>query len=134
MKLYRGISSEDYNEFDKKHQSTYFNNWEIILAIRESGDMDYPERLNSVIIELYKKEYLNRQYFTDRREIAARYAKETNGVLLNINISVSDILRYFILEFQNYSKRRKVFEIVYIVKGQDLFANAKEWHLKVEKP
>lgn len=65
--------------------------------------------------------------------IAEGYAKKVGGLLIELNIPIKDILNYFDLEFQNFSRRKKKFELVYRVKGSLLLKNSKKWGLKVGK-
>lgn len=76
---------------------------------------------------------LSDQYFTDRKEIAQGYAKNENGVLIEINPQIEEILKYFKVEFQDFGKRKDDFQLVYRVKGKDLCENKDRWGLKVKK-
>lgn len=133
MKLYRGIKSNEYKEITKDILEEFNQGWEKILKIRGSGNFKYPNELNEVILNLFKHQYLVRQYFTDDKKIAESYAKKENGLMLKIDVPIKNILKFFILEFQNYPNRKKSFEVTYIVKGRDLIANSKKWNLKIQK-
>jgi len=130
MKLYRGIKTREYRE---KISRQYENNWRKILKERAKGNFRYPLELDNTIKDLFKFQPLERQNFTDNKEIAEKYAKEEKGLLIEISVPIKEITKHFTLEFQNYAKRRKVFEIVYVVNGSDLAKNRKKWNLKVRK-
>ncbi len=133
MKLYRGLKAVEYKEYSSEVLKKYRSNWQKILRLREKGDLDYPHDLNKDIGTLKKHEHLVRQYFTDDKKTAERYAKEQKGVLVEIDVPIGDILEHFILEFQNYTKRKERFEITYIVRGKDLVKYAESWKLRVSK-
>lgn len=128
MKLYRGLKT-DYLPFNSGELTS---KWKKVLAVREKSKK-YPEKLNSTILELKKLERGQRQFFTDNKEIATRYAKQEKGTLLTIDVPINEIIKNFHIEFQNYAKRRKRFELVYAVEGSTLDKNSKKWKLKVTK-
>jgi len=130
MKLYRGLQSKEYVEHTKEFESKFRLDWEYILQRREVGDFSYPEDLNSLIVGLYKSQPLTRQYFTDDKIIAERYLKE-GGVMIELDVPISDILDNFIIEFQNYSKRREKFEVTYLTHSKVILENKDKWDLKV---
>jgi hypothetical protein len=131
MKLYRGIKTMEFTEGSKAIQEAVQSGWSKILKLRSAGNLKYPKQLDSLISELFKLQPLTRQYFTDNKKIAAAYAKKEHGVLIEIDLSIKDILAHFTIEFQNYSKRKSQFEIVYMIKGSDLSKNARKWKLKI---
>jgi hypothetical protein len=133
MKLYRGLKSSHFVERNKEVEQKFNEGWRQVLSLREQGDLSYPEHLNKVIIELFRLQGYTRQYFTDDRSIALAYAKAEHGVLVEIDVSVDDILEHFIIEFQNYSKRRQSFEVTYIVRGADLAKYTKRWKLNAQQ-
>jgi hypothetical protein len=133
MKLYRGITSKEYLEHTEEIESCFNDGWRKILEYRDKGDLSYPEELNDVVIELYKTQSLTRQYFTDNKAITEQYIKSEGGVIIEIDVPVEDILNHFIIEFQNYSKRRDRFEVTYLVHGKILLENKDSWKLQVSK-
>ena len=133
MKLYRGLKSEEYREFTDSLIAKFNEGWKKILEIREKGNLKYPGHLNPVIVGLFKHQYLVRQYFTDDKKIADTYAQKEGGLILEIDVPIKDLLVYFILEFQNYPKRKTSFELTYIVKGVELFSHQEKWRLKISK-
>ncbi len=130
MKLYRGLKSSEFKVFDTKLASHSVSIWEKILKERIKGNFHFPEALSKDIVELEKINRLRRQNFTDNKSIALAYAKENRGLLLEIDVNIGDVLKYFHLEFQNFGKRKKNFELVYVVDAASLFRNAKKWKLK----
>lgn len=133
MKLYRGLKSLDYREFDSDLEKELRDGWREVLSLRESGDFIYPENLNKRILKLESISNLTHQNFTDNREIAYSYARNGGGLFLEVEVSMEDLLRYFKMEFQNFSKRRKKFELVYVVSAADLSSNRSKWNLKITK-
>lgn len=133
MKLYRGLKSQEITLLSKAEQQKLNQNWRALLARRELGDTSYPEELNAQVAELHANSKLYWQHFTDNKAIAKRYASENKGVLISVDVPLSDIERYFVLEFQNYSKRKHNFEIVYGVRNSDLSDHAKSWQLTSTK-
>lgn len=129
MKLYRGIASPEYLEHTEEVEGQFKDGWKKILEYREKGDLSYPEELNDTVIELYKTQSLTRQYFTDNKAITEQYG----GVVIEIDVPVEDILNHFIIEFQNYSKRRDQFEVTYLVHGKVLLENKEKWKLQISK-
>ncbi len=131
MKLYRGIASKEFIEHADELDQRMHDGWRTILTVRENGIFSYPEELNDTVIELSKLQVYARQYFTDMKEIAERYAQSEGGSVIEIDVPLNDIEKYFLLEFQNYAKRREQFEIVYQVRGDVLAEHKGEWKLKV---
>ena len=132
MKLYRGITSKEYIEHTEEIENQFKSGWKKILDYRKDN-LSYPEGLNDVIIELSKLESLTRHYFTDNKEITEQYIKSSGGVLIEIDVPVEDILNHFIVEFQNYTKRRTRFEVTYLVHSKTLLENKDKWKMKVSK-
>lgn len=130
MKLYRGLK-ENFNHKDLESQEKFNVLWKNILNIRAKGQFSYPEHLNKDISYLKKLDRYSRQYFTDRKEIAEAYAKKSRGSLVELDVSIDDILEHFIVEFQNYQSRKKDFEITYIVKGSLLYVYRDKWKVKI---
>jgi len=133
MKLYRGIKSSEYKGFDSVIEKDFKSNLRKILERRKLDFVSYPEELDEVILKLKEVMRLVYQNFTDNKQIAFNYAKNEKGLLIEIDLSVEEVLKYFSIEFQNFSKRRKSFEIVYTVKGSDLEKNIKKWNLVIRK-
>ena len=121
MKLYRGLK-EVFQPFTSRLQKRYKDLWDKVLKTRKNKK--YPEQLNKEILELQKLQKLAVQHFTDNKEIAYRYGKYV------VEITVPDI-KHFTVEFQNFSKRKTNFEIVYCVKGEVLHRLSKEWKLTI---
>lgn len=133
MELYRGIKNSDVLLKNLKTETLLVDGWRKILDKRSCKDLSYPEEMNELILKLSKSRRLNRQTFTNNKDIAESYTKSNSGALIQIDIEVDDILEYFVLEFQNFAKRRKRFEIVYEVSGIELARNAEKWELRVNK-
>jgi hypothetical protein len=133
LKLYRGLSSEDLyfatNEVLKQNKRT----WSSILYYRVNGNFKYPEQLDRSIIDLHKNSRLEYQYFTDSKIIAEGYARKIGGILVELSVPFNDVLKHFDIEFQNFGRRKKQFEIVYCVKGTTIAKYDKQWRLKVQK-
>lgn len=132
MKLYRGLKSKEYLEFDEKLEKSIKSAWSEILDFREKGDFNYRENLNDLILELEKVHNLTHQNFTDNEKVAKNYAKREGGLLVSIDVPKEDILKFFKMEFQNFSKRRKKFEIVYVVDSKILNKYSKIWKLALQ--
>lgn len=132
IKLYRGLKTDNFIHRGEQIEESFNNGWRKLLEYRSQGDLSYPEELNDLVIEMNKLQQYTRQYFTDRLELAENYAKTEKGILISITVPIEDILNLFIIEFQNYSKRKDQFDVVYIAKGSDLFKKQKEWDLKIE--
>jgi hypothetical protein len=133
MKLYRGITSIEYFEHTEEIESRFKDGWRKILEYRNEGDLSYPEELNDVVIELYKTQPLTRQYFTDNKEITEQYIKTAGGLVIEIDVPINEILNNFVIEFQNYSKRRDRFEVTYLVHGKTLLENKGSWKMQISK-
>lgn len=133
MKLYRGITSEEYLEHTEEIENRFKDGWRKILEYRDKGDLSYPEELNDVVIQLYKTQSLTRQYFTDNKNITEQYIRSEGGLIIEIDVPIEDILNNFVIEFQNYSKRRDRFEVTYLIHGKVLLDNKDRWKLQVSK-
>lgn len=133
MKLYRGITSKEYLEHTEEIENRFKDGWRRILEYREGGDLSYPEELNDVIIELYKTQSLTRQYFTDNKAITEQYIKTEGGLVIEIDVPIDEILSHFVIEFQNYSKRRDRFEVTYLVHGKVFLDNKDRWKMRISK-
>ncbi len=133
MKLYRGLKNSEYMEFDNNLKNRLDDAWGKILKIREMGGLNYPETMNKEILELSKIQNLARQHFTDNVDIALNYAKTEKGSLIEIDLNIKEILKYFTLEFQNFFLRKSSFEIIYTINSTELFNNSKKWNLKIRK-
>lgn len=96
----------------------------------ESGDFTYPDPLNDDILAASKLTRLQRQHFTDNREIAASYAKANDGLLVEIDVPISEILSHFTIEFQKFAQRKRSFEVVYVIDAAKLSSLSKKWKLK----
>lgn len=129
MKLYRGLKTKEFRFFTKQQEKEAQKKWSQVVALRARGSFDYPHDLEDDIRELKRAERVAVQHFTDKKEIAARYAKDNNGALVTIDVSPEDIIKHFTVEFQNFAKRKKHFELVYSVPGSILHKKAKEWNL-----
>ncbi len=131
MKLYRGLKGEVFKEFtddvSKQHRDSLYK----ILMIRERGEWDYPSELSKDISWLKKHESLQRLYLTDCRDIAYEYAKSNQGLVIEVDVPIDDILKYFIIEFQNYSKRHTSFELVYFIDSKAFDTHKEDWDIKV---
>lgn len=134
MKLYRGITSKEYLEHTSEMENRFKEGWRKILERRVQGDLSYPEELNDIVLELNKTQPLTRQHFTDNKTITENYIRSEDGLLIEIDVPLEDILNYFVIEFQNYSKRRDQFEITYLVQGKVLFEKKNKWKMKILKP
>lgn len=131
MKLYRGMKSKDLILRTPEEEKEYLKKWRKVLTRRMKGNYTYPDDLNEDIVNLYKESRFSYQYFTDRRAIAEQYVNQQRGSLVEIDVSLKDILKYFTLEFQNYSSRKKQFEIVYMVSSNILAEKQERWKLKI---
>ncbi|WP_413289223.1 hypothetical protein [Bdellovibrio sp. HCB337] len=133
LKLYRGLSSD---EFSLATDGVFAQNkqaWATILERRVKSDFKYPQELDRSIISLHKNLRLEYQYFTDTKSIAEGYARKVGGLLVELSVPLKDVLEYFDIEFQNFSRRKRQFEIVYCVKGSILAKHNKRWKLKTER-
>ncbi len=131
MKLYRGLKSVEFKYFSEKVQGELNQTWAKILSRRSKGDWSYPKNLDNEILSTEKLLRLERQHFTDQKSIALNYAKTFNGVIIEIDIPIKDILKNFRVEFQNFGKRKTKFEIVYVVDATLLYRNRKKWKVKI---
>lgn len=133
LKLYRGLSSDEFNlatdeVFEQNKQA-----WASIVDRRAKGDFSYPKDLDRSITVLHKNLRLEYQYFTDSKPIAEGYARKVGGLLVELSVPLKDVLEYFDIEFQNFGRRKKQFEIVYCVKGSNLAKHSKRWKLRIER-
>lgn len=131
MKLYRGLKSSEFKDFSDDIQSSLKKTWTAILKQRSQSDWSFPANLNNEIVRAEKLLRLQRQHFTDRRDIALNYATTNKGSLVEIDIPQSHILKHFRLEFQNFAKRKSNFEVVYVVESSLLQKNRKKWKMKI---
>lgn len=130
MKLYRGIKNSEFKHFTDDTAAELERNWSSILKLRSQGNFHFPKHLDSEISRSEKLVRLQRQNFTDRKTVALAYAKSNGGALIEIDVPVSDILKYFRLEFQNFGKRKTCFEVVYVVDSKPLNKFRRKWKLR----
>jgi hypothetical protein len=130
LKLYRGLSSDEFNLATDDVFKENKKAWASILARRVRRDFEYPQELNRSITALHKNLRLEYQYFTDAKPIAEGYAKKVGGLLVEVSVPVEEVLEFFDIEFQNFGRRKKQFEIVYCIKGSILAKYGKRWKLK----
>jgi hypothetical protein len=130
LKLYRGLSSDELilatDDVFKENKKV----WSSILEHRLNEDFDYPQELDRPITTLHKNLRLEYQYFTDAKLIAEGYARKVGGLLVELSVPLNDVLKHFDIEFQNFGRRKKQFEIVYCVKGSTLAKYGQRWRLK----
>lgn len=133
LKLYRGLSSDEFNlatdDVFKENKKV----WSSVLENRLNGDFDYPHALDRPITTLHKNLRLEYQYFTDSKVIAEGYARKVSGLLVELSVPLNEVLKHFDIEFQNFGRRKKQFEIVYCVKGSTLAKYGKRWRLKTAR-
>lgn len=134
MKLYRGLKQNEVQLYSPTVQKKVWESWSKLLQKRKQGDFSYPSELDVEIQSLKKLGRLSYQHFSDDEHTAVAYAKREGGVIIELDVPLSDIKKHFILEFQNFSKRKKRFEVVYMVKGADLHRYSKKWRIKIKKP
>lgn len=130
MKLYRGLKSGEFERLSREVQDSLRQNWKPILHRRSRGDLSFPKDLSQNIKRLVSLVRLQDQYFTDNRSIAEGYARTNGGLLVEIKPSMDDLLEHFKVEFQNFSKRSRQFELVYRTSGLTLSKMSKRWKLK----
>lgn len=133
MKLYRGIKNERFEQLSPQLKADVDLMWKKVIAHRAALDFSYPSDLNTEILSLSKLARLSQQHFTDRKDIAASYAKMEGGVVVEIDVPEDEIVKYFRIEFQNFAKRKENFELVYVVQGELLAERSASWKLKVLK-
>lgn len=133
LKLYRGLSSDEFNLATDEVFEENKKAWASILAHRVRKDFKYPQKLDRSITSLHKNLRLEYQYFTDAKLIADGYAKKVGGLLVEVSVPVEDVLEFFDIEFQNFGRRKKRFEIVYCIKGSILAKHSKRWKLKTAR-
>lgn len=131
MKLYRGIKAQEFSLFTPAVAAELRSTWKEVLADRARGKFDYPHHKNDRILTASRLVRLQRQHFTDRKEIALAYAKANGGLLIEIDLPIDQILEHFTIEFQNFTQRKKKFEVVYVVDASKLSVQSKKWKLKV---
>lgn len=134
MKLYRGLKRNEVQLYSPAVQKRVWESWSKVLQKRERGDFFYPTELDVEILSLEKLGRLSYQHFSDDARTAVAYAKKEGGIVIEIDVPLPDIKKCFMLEFQNFSKRKQRFEVVYIVRGADLYRYSKKWKIKVKKP
>lgn len=130
MKLYRGLKTSEFRHYSDDISAEVRRTWASILKRRSQEDWSFPHELSTEISRLEKLLRLQRQHFTDRRDIALAYAKSNGGTLLEIEVTEKDLLNHFRIEFQNFGKRKKDFEVVYVVDASLLFQNQRRWKMK----
>lgn len=130
MKLYRGLKTSQFKPYTKDIESQVRSTWASLLMRRAQNDRNYPKDLDAEILVLEKLLRLQRQHFTDNKEIALSYAKSNGGMLLEIDVPLADLIDHFRLEFQNFGKRKTSFEIVYVVEASRLYKNRRKWKLR----
>lgn len=133
LTLYRGISADQFTSATRKVFAKNKKVWKLILERRLNNDLAYPQSLDREIIELHQNIRLEFQHFTDSKSIAEGYARKVRGLLIEIKVPLKDVISQFELEFQNFGKRKKQFEVVYRVKGSVLAKRAKAWRLQVRQ-
>jgi hypothetical protein len=82
MKLYRGMRAKEFAHFTPEIAASLRATWKEILSDRARGDYTYPDELNAEILEASQLSRLQRQYFTDDKEVALSYAKDQGGILI----------------------------------------------------
>lgn len=133
LKLYRGLSAEEFQLASKDLAKRNKATWSAILEKRARGDFRYPAELDQAILALHRDLRLEYQYFTDTKSIAEGYARKVRGLLVELSVPVADLLAHFDVEFQNFGQRKKRFEIVYAVRGATLARLGAKWKLKVSR-
>lgn len=132
IRLYRGLSSPEFRNLDPAGQRRQKKIWSELLVLRAAGDFSYPEGMDAEIRWLEGSLRLGVQYFTDREAVARAYARREGGSLVSIEVPVPEVLRCFRKEFQNFGRRKKLFELVYAVDGMLLWKKRKAWKLKAD--
>lgn len=133
VKLYRGISADEFTLATEDLLTENRKTWSRIIENRANGDFSYPHDLNQAITQLHKRTRFEYQYFTDRKLIAQEYVRRVGGLLIELTVPAKDVIHYFDIEFQNFSRRKTSFEIVYRIKGSILSRHAKKWRLQVRR-
>jgi hypothetical protein len=110
LKLYRGLSSDEFNLATDKVFEQNKKAWASIIDRRAKGDFKYPHELDRSITTLHKNLRLEYQYFTDSKPIAEGYARKVGGLLVQLSVPLKDILQYFDIEFQSFGRRKKQFD------------------------
>lgn len=125
--LYRGIKNNEFLFLNTSRYTKLQNQWKKIISYKLEHN-SYPEDMNSEIIELHKENKLCTQDFTDNLEIAKQYS---DGKIISITVPLEDLCNYFTADFQNFKDRKNNFEIVYTVRGVDLFKKHIDWKFKL---
>lgn len=133
LKLYRGLSANEFNLATSAVLKQNKKTWSAILEHRSKGDFEYPHHLDESITALQKNLRLEFQYFTDSKAIADGYAKRVGGSLVELSVPIQDVMKHFDIEFQNFGRRKKQFEIDYRVKGSVLAQQKDKWKLRVQR-
>ncbi len=133
LRLYRGLSATEFNLASTDLFKANIRTWREILELRVEGDFSYPHNLDHEIKALQKHLRLEYQHFTDSKIIAEGYAKKVGGLLVEIKVPLEKVIKHFDIEFQNFGRRRKQFEVVYGVKGSILTKYGRTWQLKVRR-
>lgn len=133
LKLYRGVIAEDFFMLTPKQKAFHNKIWKEILINRIGNKHQYPNDIDREIQTLQEISRLERQHFTDKKDIATSYAKKSKGILIEISVPLSDQLKKFRLEFQNFGKRKIQFDIVYVINSDELSKNLKKWKLVAKR-
>lgn len=131
MKLYRGIKAREFLSNSAAQSLDLKALWLRLLRRRAQGDLSYPSEWNGEILRAAQLLRLEQQFFTDRKTVAQAYARAEGGLLVEIELPPEEVVRHFRIEFQNFSRRRERFEIVYVVAGAVLAKHARKWKLQV---
>lgn len=131
LKLYRGLSADEFNLASETLVRENRRIWSSIIERRAKGYFEYPHTLDKAITMLHKNLRLEYQHFTDSKSIARNYARKMNGLVIELAVPIKDLLSHFDIEFQNFGRRKKQFEVVYCVKGSVLKKYSRRWRLKV---
>jgi hypothetical protein len=78
LKLYRGLSSDEFNLATDDVFEQNKKSWAAILERRVRNDFTYPQELDRSITLLHKNLRLEYQYFTDAKPIAEGYARKVS--------------------------------------------------------
>ncbi len=131
IKLYRGLKTDSLTIVDQDMASRHAVLWHKILTHRQ-GSTKYPTDLDNSIAKLHEETRLYRQVFSDCRATAERYLNDSDdGVIVELEVPISELIRHFELEIQNYSKRKQHFEIVYTVRSAVLADHMQSWCCKI---
>jgi hypothetical protein len=130
LKLFRGLKSKDFIDFNQYDITEYYKDFDEILQKRADGDLSYPHHLDSTILSLKKREKFLFQQFSDDPQVASTY-QSGEGCLVTVDVPLADIKKYFIVNFQNFPNRKEKFELVYLVKMDDLVEFRGKWMLEI---